>query len=86
MLSSPVSLRRRWARLFKMVGPYVSGMKMKSGHVTPARMAPIQKLQLQETTEMKPATRGPRIGPNVVAAFTVLLQGHNVCGPVSSLP
>jgi hypothetical protein len=31
-------------------------------------MAPIQKAQFQLTTDMKPDTRGPRIGPKVVAA------------------
>jgi hypothetical protein len=68
MVVSPVSLRRRRARCFRIVGPYVSGKKMKSGHVAPAKMAPTQKGQLHENTETKPDTRGPRIGPMVVAA------------------
>lgn len=52
MLSSPVSLRNFCARCFKMTGPYVSGKKMNSGQVTPARIAPTQKPQAHETTEM----------------------------------
>jgi hypothetical protein len=43
---------------------------MKSGHVAPAKMAPTQKGQLHENTETKPDTRGPRIGPMVVAAWS----------------
>ena len=68
--SSPVSSLNRRARCFKMVGPYVSGKKKKSGHVTAAKITPIQKAQLQETTLMKPEMGGPRIGPKVVAACT----------------
>lgn len=51
-----------------MVGPYVSGKKKNRGQEAPAKMAPIQKAQLQDITEMNPDTTGPRIGPNVVAA------------------
>ena len=69
MLSSPVSLRNLCARCFKITGPYVSGRKMKSGQVTPARMAPTQKPQAHETTEMYPEMGGPRMGPKVVAAI-----------------
>lgn len=69
ILSSPISLRNLWALCFKMAGPYVSGKNQNSGQVTPARIAPIQNPQFHETTETKPETRGPRIGPNVVAAY-----------------
>lgn len=50
---------------------YVSGKKKNSGHEAPAKMAPIQKDQLQPRTEMKPATGGPRMGPKVVAAYII---------------
>jgi hypothetical protein len=73
MLSSPVSLRSLCARRFKIVGPYVSGKNQKSGHVAPAKIAPIQKAQFQLTTEIKPDTGGPRIGPNVVAAMKIAI-------------
>jgi hypothetical protein len=69
MLSSPVSFRSALALRFKIVGPYVSGKKKNSGHVAPAKIAPIQKAQFHERTEMKPETGGPRMGPKVVAAW-----------------
>jgi hypothetical protein len=46
---------------------------MKSGQVTPARIAPTQKPQAHETTEMNPEIGGPRIGPNVVAAMKIAM-------------
>lgn len=69
MLSSPVSFRNRWARCLRMMGPYVSGKKRIIGDDAPAMMAPIQNAQLHDTVEMKPETRGPRTGPNIVAAY-----------------
>jgi hypothetical protein len=45
---------------------------MKAGHVMPAKIAPIQKVQSQLMTDMKPETGGPRIGPKVVAAYKMI--------------
>jgi hypothetical protein len=69
MRSSPVCLRRRCARFFNIIGPYVSGKKNISGDVAPAKMAPTQKPQFQLITVMYPDIGGPRMGPNVVAAY-----------------
>jgi hypothetical protein len=46
-------------------------------------MAPIQNAQFQLRTEIKPDTGGPRIGPNVVAAYT---QSSTPILVFSSLP
>jgi hypothetical protein len=69
ILSSPVSFLSLCALRFNIIGPYVSGKNQNNGHVTPARIAPIQNAQFHETTEMKPDTGGPRMGPKVVAAW-----------------
>jgi len=53
-----------------MTGAYVSGKKTKSGHEAPASITPIQNVQFHETTDIKPDTGGPRIGPKVVAAYS----------------
>lgn len=76
--SSPVSFLNRWARYFRITGPYVSGKKKNNGHDAPAKIAPIQKAHDQLITEIKPLMGGPSIGPKVVAACPTYEHCKNV--------
>jgi hypothetical protein len=57
----------------RMTGAYVSGKNINKGHDAPAKMHPTQNVQFQLTTDMKPDTGGPRMGPNVVAAMNIAI-------------
>lgn len=80
MLKSPVSFLSLCARCFKITGAYVSGKARRSGQLAPAMIAPIQKVQLQDTWLMKPEIGGPMIGPNVVAAMKYAIDRPRACG------
>ena len=67
MRGFPVSLRRRWARLLRSTGPYVSGRTSIGMQDTSAMKNPTQKVQRQETTETKPEIMGANCGPHAVA-------------------
>jgi hypothetical protein len=47
---------------------------MIRGHDAPAKMHPTQNVQFQLTTDIKPDTGGPRMGPNVVAAMNIAID------------
>ena len=66
MFELPVSLRMRWARCFRSMGPYVSGLKMRIGQARPANMRFIQYAHRQpRPAAAKPEITGPIKGPQL---------------------
>lgn len=70
---SPVSLRSRCARCFRMIGAYVSGKHNMTGQLMPAKMDPAQKGQFHDFSALNPEITGPIIGPRVVAAMNIAI-------------
>lgn len=70
ILGFPVVFRKLRARRLRIVGPYVSGTKMRNPSENPAIIKPTQNAHLQLTVDTNPDIIGADRGPKTVACWT----------------